>query len=45
MVLEVAINGGAVALVAYNLVDFLVTGERFRIPILSPADLLKKMKK
>jgi predicted nucleic acid-binding protein len=45
MVLEVAINGGADALVTYNLVDFLRAGERFRIPILSPADLLKKVKK
>ena len=45
MVLEVAINGGADALVTYNLADFRMAGERFRIPILSPADLLKKVRR
>ena len=45
MVLEVAINGEADALVTYNLADFRMAGERFRIPILSPADLLKKVRR
>ena len=45
MVLEAAINGGADALVTYNLADFRMAGERFRIPILSPADLLKKVRR
>ena len=45
MVLEVAINGGADALVTYNLADFRMAGERFGIPILSPADLLKKVRR
>ena len=45
MVLEVAINGGADALVTYNLADFRTADERFRIPILSPADLLKKVRR
>jgi putative PIN family toxin of toxin-antitoxin system len=45
MVLEVAINGEADALVTYNLADFRMVGERFKIPILSPADLLKKVRR
>ena len=45
MVLEVAINGGADALVTYNLADFRLAGERFQIPVLSPAELLKKVKR
>ena len=44
MVLEAAINGEADAIVTYNISDFAVAGERFRIPILRPADLLKKVK-
>ena len=44
MVLEAAINGRADALVTYNLKDFAEAGERFRISVLRPADLLKKVK-
>lgn len=44
MVLEAAINGRADALVTYNLSDFAVAAERFRISLLSPAELLKKVK-
>ena len=42
MVIEAAINGSAEALVTYNVRDFRSVGERFRIPILRPADLLRK---
>ena len=45
MVLEAAINGHADALVTYNVSDFASAGERFEIPILGPADLLKKVKR
>ena len=44
MVLEAAINGQADALVTYNVADFVGPAERFRISILRPADLLKKVK-
>jgi putative PIN family toxin of toxin-antitoxin system len=45
MVLEAAINGSADALVTYNIADFLTAGERFGIPILRPADVLRKVKR
>lgn len=43
MVLEAAINGRADALVTYNITDFSSAGARFGIPIVSPAELLKKV--
>jgi putative PIN family toxin of toxin-antitoxin system len=43
MVLEAAINGIADALVTYNVADFAQAGGRFRIPILRPSELLKKV--
>ena len=45
MVLEAAINGQADALVTYNVRDFAGVGERFAIPVLSPAQLLKKVRR
>jgi putative PIN family toxin of toxin-antitoxin system len=45
MVLEAAINGRADALVTYNIPDFTSAGERFGIPIVVPAELLKKVKR
>ena len=44
MVLEAAINGLADALVTYNVADFAGIAERFRIDVMHPADLLKKVK-
>jgi predicted nucleic acid-binding protein len=44
MVLEAAINGRADALVTYNVADFAGPGERFRISVLRPRELLKKVK-
>ncbi|HET8922577.1 MAG TPA: PIN domain-containing protein [Candidatus Acidoferrum sp.] len=44
MVLEAAINGDADALVTYNAADFSIASERFSIPVLKPADFLKKVK-
>ena len=44
MVLEAAINGRADALVTYNVADFAGAAERFRIPVLRPAELLRKIK-
>jgi putative PIN family toxin of toxin-antitoxin system len=45
MVLEAAINGHADALVTYNVSDFATAGLRFRIPVLSPGQLLNRVKK
>src|SRR5579863_10108912 len=45
MVLEAAIHGRADALVTYNLADFADASDRFKIPVLSPGDLLKKVKR
>jgi putative PIN family toxin of toxin-antitoxin system len=44
MVLEAAINGQADRLVTHNIKDFATAGERFRISVLRPGDLLKKVK-
>lgn len=44
MVLETAINGRADVLVTYNVTDFAVAGDRFGIPVLSPPELLRKVK-
>jgi putative PIN family toxin of toxin-antitoxin system len=44
MVLETAINGHADVLVTYNLADFAVAWERFGIPVVSPPQLLRKVK-
>jgi probable toxin-antitoxin system toxin component, PIN family len=44
MVLETAINGRANAVVTYNVADFALAAKRFRISVLSPADLLKKVR-
>lgn len=42
MVLEAAINGHADALVTFNVSHFATAGERFRIAILRPAEVLRK---
>ncbi len=44
MVLEAAINGRADAIVTYNARDFLEAGQRFKILILRPSELLKKVR-
>lgn len=44
MVLEAAINGRADALVTYNISDFVQIAGRFKITVMEPADLLKKVK-
>jgi predicted nucleic acid-binding protein len=43
MVLEAAINGRADALVTYNVKDFQVMAKRFKIPVMQPAELLKRV--
>ena len=45
MILDLAINGQAEALVTSNTKDFVRAGKRFGIPVLSPAELLEKMRK
>lgn len=45
MVLEAAINGQADALVTYNVGDFDTMEQRFKIPVMQPADLLRKVKR
>ena len=42
MVLDVAINGRAEALITNNKKHFAGAGKRFGIPVLSPAELLEK---
>jgi len=44
MVLEAAINGRADALVTYNVADFAQAAERFKISVLRPADVLRKVR-
>jgi predicted nucleic acid-binding protein len=44
-VLDVAINGRAEALVTSNKKHFAGAGKRFGTPVLSPAELLEKMRK
>ena len=44
MVLEAAINGQADALVTYNVTDFAEPAERFRISVLRPGELLRKVR-
>jgi predicted nucleic acid-binding protein len=45
MVLDVAINGRAVALITNNKRHFVGARRMFGIPVLSQADLLEKMRK
>jgi putative PIN family toxin of toxin-antitoxin system len=45
MVLEAAINGQADALVTNNLRDFVGISDRFNISVLSPVQMLKKVRK
>jgi predicted nucleic acid-binding protein len=42
MVLEAAINGEADALITFNVSDFADPGKRFGIPIMRPADVLRR---
>jgi len=45
MILDLAINGDAEALVTNNTKHFLGAGRRFGIPVLTPAELLDRMRK
>jgi putative PIN family toxin of toxin-antitoxin system len=45
MVLDVAINGNADAIVTNNIKDFWEGAKRFQIPVVTPAELLKEIKK
>jgi putative PIN family toxin of toxin-antitoxin system len=45
MVLEAAINGQADAVVTYNVSDFAEASERFEIAVMTPSELLKKVKR
>jgi len=45
MVLDVAINGRASALVTNNVKHFAAAGKRFGIAVLRPAELLQKLRK
>jgi putative PIN family toxin of toxin-antitoxin system len=44
MVIEAAVNGRADALVTYNVKDFVLPCKRFGVAVLTPADILKKVK-
>jgi len=43
MVLEAAINGQADALVTYNIADFAGAADRFKISVVRPGDLLRRV--
>jgi predicted nucleic acid-binding protein len=45
MILDIAVNGRAEALVTNNTKHFFAAGRRFRIPVLTPAELLDRMRK
>jgi putative PIN family toxin of toxin-antitoxin system len=44
MVIEAAINGRADALVTHNVKDFMAAAPRFRLPVLRPAELLRRVR-
>lgn len=44
MVIEAAINGGADALVTFNINDFAQAGKLFQVPILKPVDILRRFR-
>ena len=44
MVMDLAINGGAEALVTGNTKHFASAGKRFGIPVLSPTELLEQIR-
>ena len=44
MVMDVAINGGAEALVTGNTKHFASAGKRFGVPVLSPTELLEQIR-
>ena len=43
MVLEAAINGRANSIVTFNIRDFLPAAAQFGVPVMPPADVLKRM--
>lgn len=45
MVVEAAINGRSDALVTYNIGDFETIEQRFKIRVMQPAELLRKVKR
>jgi putative PIN family toxin of toxin-antitoxin system len=45
MVIETAINGGAVAIVTFNVRDFATAPARFGIDVLRPADFLRSIRR
>ncbi|MGH9598263.1 MAG: hypothetical protein ACRD27_00250, partial [Terracidiphilus sp.] len=45
MVLDVAINGGANAVVTNNVKDFAPAAKRFGIPVMTPKELLLELRK
>jgi predicted nucleic acid-binding protein len=42
MVLETAVNGSADAIVTHNIRDFLPESNKFRMPILTPGDIIRE---
>ncbi|MES1158333.1 MAG: PIN domain-containing protein [Terricaulis silvestris] len=44
-VLETALNGGAEAIVTFNLRDFVVPAQRFGLPVLRPGDILRVLER
>jgi putative PIN family toxin of toxin-antitoxin system len=44
-VVETALNGGAEAIVTFNIRDFAEAGARFGLPVLTPADILRTLER
>ena len=45
MVLDAAINGGAEAVVTFNVPDFLLASTLFNVQILTPAEVLRQLRR
>lgn len=44
-ILETALNGGAEAIVTFNMRDFAEAGTRFGLPVMTPADTLRALER
>ena len=45
MVLDAAINGGAKAVITFNVQDFLPASTQFNVQVLTPAEVLRQLRR
>ena len=45
MVLDAAINGGAKAVITFNVQDFLLASTQFNVQVLTPAEVLRQLRR